>query len=209
MPAKSKKQLHLMQAVAHNPAFAKKVGIPKKVGEEFSTMKVGGEVKKKFKLFGGSESKEEEAAEKKSVKSKKEYAEKEKSEPGETRKFARGGAIKKMAVGRMVPGGGPQMQAPPMMPGGGAQMQPPPGPSPVPPAMVPGGAPPMRPPGMVPGGPGIPVGVAPGGPGGPPMQAPPQAMRPMKKGGSCMKKGGSVTRGDGIVSKGHTKGRFV
>jgi hypothetical protein len=36
MPAKSKAQAKLMQAVAHNPAFAKKVGIAPKVGKEFS-----------------------------------------------------------------------------------------------------------------------------------------------------------------------------
>ncbi len=36
MPAKSKKQERLMQAVAHNKEFAKKVGIPQKVGKEFT-----------------------------------------------------------------------------------------------------------------------------------------------------------------------------
>ena len=36
MPAKSKAQLHLLQAVAHNPDFAKKVGIPQTVGKEYS-----------------------------------------------------------------------------------------------------------------------------------------------------------------------------
>ena len=35
MPAKSKAQERLMQAVASNPKFAKKVGIPQKVGKEF------------------------------------------------------------------------------------------------------------------------------------------------------------------------------
>jgi len=35
MPSKSKKQHNLMAAVANNPSFAKKVGIPKSVGEEF------------------------------------------------------------------------------------------------------------------------------------------------------------------------------
>jgi hypothetical protein len=35
MPSKSKKQHNLMAAVANNPAFAKKVGIKKSVGEEF------------------------------------------------------------------------------------------------------------------------------------------------------------------------------
>ena len=36
MPSKSPAQHRLMEAVAHNPAFAKKVGIPVKVGKEFS-----------------------------------------------------------------------------------------------------------------------------------------------------------------------------
>jgi hypothetical protein len=42
MPAKSKSQERLMQAVAHNPAFAKKVGIKQKVGKEFVGMAGGG-----------------------------------------------------------------------------------------------------------------------------------------------------------------------
>jgi hypothetical protein len=36
MPAKSKKQERFMQAVANNPEFAKKVGVPTKVGKEFT-----------------------------------------------------------------------------------------------------------------------------------------------------------------------------
>lgn len=36
MPSKSRAQARLMQAVAHNPAFAKKVGIPQGVGQEFA-----------------------------------------------------------------------------------------------------------------------------------------------------------------------------
>lgn len=36
MPSKSPAQEHLMAAVAHNPAFAKKVGIPVAVGKEFN-----------------------------------------------------------------------------------------------------------------------------------------------------------------------------
>lgn len=39
MPAKSKKQLKFMQAVAHNKDFAKKVGVPQSVGKEFTKMK--------------------------------------------------------------------------------------------------------------------------------------------------------------------------
>lgn len=34
MPAKTKKQLKFMQAVANSPKFAKKVGVPQSVGKE-------------------------------------------------------------------------------------------------------------------------------------------------------------------------------
>ena len=36
MPSTSKKQRNFMAAAAHNPAFAKKVGIPAKVAKEFN-----------------------------------------------------------------------------------------------------------------------------------------------------------------------------
>ena len=41
MPSVSAKQKHLMDAAAHNPAFAKKVGIPTKVAKEFSQASKG------------------------------------------------------------------------------------------------------------------------------------------------------------------------
>ena len=58
MPSTSKKQHNFMAAVAHNPAFAKKVGIPQSVGKEFNnadkgkTFKQGGDMKKM--AMGGS-----------------------------------------------------------------------------------------------------------------------------------------------------------
>lgn len=39
MPYASEKQKHLMQAVAHNPQFAKKVDIPQSVGQKFEAHK--------------------------------------------------------------------------------------------------------------------------------------------------------------------------
>jgi len=48
MPSKSPAQHKLMEAVAHNPAFAKKVGISQKVGKEFAKADEG----KKFKGGG-------------------------------------------------------------------------------------------------------------------------------------------------------------
>lgn len=40
MPAVSDKQEKFMQAVAHNPKFAKKVGVPQSVGKEFTMKKM-------------------------------------------------------------------------------------------------------------------------------------------------------------------------
>lgn len=50
MPTVSKKQERFMQAVAHNPAFAKKVGVPTKVGKEFT--KSGGGMAESKKMVG-------------------------------------------------------------------------------------------------------------------------------------------------------------
>jgi hypothetical protein len=50
MPSKSKAQHNLMEAVAHSPKFAKKVGIPQTVGKDFSKADEG----KKFKDGGPS-----------------------------------------------------------------------------------------------------------------------------------------------------------
>jgi hypothetical protein len=61
MPAKSKKQERFMQAVANNPEFAKKVGVPTKVGKEFTKetkvkkYKDGGMSEEDKKMFGEKE----------------------------------------------------------------------------------------------------------------------------------------------------------
>lgn len=41
MPSKSKAQKRMMAAAAHNPAFAKKVGVPVKVAKEFNKADTG------------------------------------------------------------------------------------------------------------------------------------------------------------------------
>jgi len=48
MPSNSKAQRNLMAAVAHNPQFAKKVGIPQSVGKDFNAADKG----KKFAKGG-------------------------------------------------------------------------------------------------------------------------------------------------------------
>jgi len=59
MPSSSKKQHKFMAAIANNPKFAKKVGIPASVGEDFvkadegrSFKKSGGLLMKKQMMFG-------------------------------------------------------------------------------------------------------------------------------------------------------------
>jgi len=59
MPSTSKKQARFMAAAAHNPAFAKKAGIPTSVAKEFNQADKG----KKFKE-GGMATKKEMHAEK-------------------------------------------------------------------------------------------------------------------------------------------------
>jgi len=50
MPSTSKKQHNFMEAIAHSPSFAKKVGVPQSVGQDFSkadkgkTFKRGGDM---------------------------------------------------------------------------------------------------------------------------------------------------------------------
>jgi len=41
MPSSSKKQHNFMEAIAHSPSFAKKVGVPQSVGKDFSTADKG------------------------------------------------------------------------------------------------------------------------------------------------------------------------
>lgn len=48
MPSTSKKQHNFMEAIAHSPSFAKKVGVPQSVGKDFSTADKG----KKFSKGG-------------------------------------------------------------------------------------------------------------------------------------------------------------
>ena len=94
MPYASDKQKRLMQAVAHNPGFAKKVGIPQSVGQKFEAHKAGGGMAKK--LFGGKETYAEELKEAKAIKSGKispqQYARGEQKEEA-------GMKMKKMSMG--------------------------------------------------------------------------------------------------------------
>ena len=91
MPAKSAKQEKFMQAIANNPAFAKKAGVPQSVGKEF-TKSGGGMATKGVNPFAKFE-KSGKDVEKKGVKegSKQDMA-MDKKQMGMP-KFAKGGVI--------------------------------------------------------------------------------------------------------------------
>jgi len=94
VPATSQKQERFMQAVAHNPKFAKQVGVPQRVGKEF-TKSEGGQMK------------ESKAMVKKEIDfMKKKGAPKSmvKHEMSEAKKMAKGGGIEKKGKteGKMV-----------------------------------------------------------------------------------------------------------
>lgn len=111
MPSTSKKQHNFMAAVAHNPAFAKKAGVPQSVGKDFNEADKGrkfgkgGDImatkgmKGLKAIFAGKESKAEEKAEKKAVGgSKAAYKKAEMKYEGEAA-MKKGGGVKKMASG--------------------------------------------------------------------------------------------------------------
>ena len=109
VPSTSKKQHNFMEAIAHNPSFAKKVGIKQSVGKDFSAADKG----KKFKEGGMAESK---AMVKKEVSfMKKKGAPKSMiaHEKGEMLGMQKGGmAMKKMANGGMTSMGKVKTAAP-------------------------------------------------------------------------------------------------
>lgn len=60
MPSSSAKQARFMQAIAHSPEFAEKVGVPQKVGRAFAQADKGtGILKKAPKIARLSKSKNE------------------------------------------------------------------------------------------------------------------------------------------------------
>jgi hypothetical protein len=97
MPSVSKKQHNFMEAIAHSPSFAKKVGIKQSVGKEFVAADKG----KKFKEGGMAESKKmvkKEVAFMQKKGAPKSMMKHEMAEAG----MKKGGMTKKMAGGGMA-----------------------------------------------------------------------------------------------------------
>jgi hypothetical protein len=96
MPSTSKKQHNFMEAVAHSPSFAKKVGVPQSVGKDFSAADKG----RKFSKGGEmAESKKMVGKEVAFMKKKGAPAAMIKHEKAEMMGMKKGGATKKMAAG--------------------------------------------------------------------------------------------------------------
>ena len=186
MPAVSKKQERFMQAVAHSPSFAKKVGVPQSVGREF-TKKEGGKVKESKSMM------------KKEVSfMKKKGAPKSmiKHEEAEMEGYNYGGKVKKMAMGGPAgPAMDPRMAA--MMAAKRRGRRPG-----VPPAV-----------GMAPAAPMGPVGPAPTMKSGGRIASKGEhsVQKKSKRGAEMVKmaSGGYVKSADGVAQRGKTKGTQV
>jgi len=111
MPSKSKAQHNLMAAVAHDPAFAKKVGIKQSVGKEFAsadkgkTFKRGGDVANTSRMNRLEELGRVDSEKASTSKGKKNLMAEKKRIVGEM-KYAKGGSV---GVGKM---GGVRTAAP-------------------------------------------------------------------------------------------------
>jgi hypothetical protein len=110
MPSVSRKQHNLMAMVAHNPKAAKRLGIPRSVGEEFMkadkgrTFARGGEMAESKKMV------KKEVAFMKSKGAPKSMIKHEQAEMGMKRGgkakcMAKGGSVKASAMGKVTAGG--------------------------------------------------------------------------------------------------------
>ena len=103
MPSSSKKQHNFMEAIAHSPSFAKKVGVPQSVGKDFSNADKG----RKFSKGGNmkSDMKEDMKMDKSQDKAmimkafKQHDAQEHKGGKGTTLKLAKGGTFRAPANG--------------------------------------------------------------------------------------------------------------
>jgi len=101
VPSSSKKQHNFMEAIAHNKAFAKKVGIPQSVGKDFSNADKGKTFKKGGDIMASKMSPKIMAM---MAARKKPMTQPGMAEPGTPAMMKKGGvAMKKMAGGGAMP----------------------------------------------------------------------------------------------------------
>ena len=102
MPSTSKKQHNFMAAVAHNPSFAKKVGVPQSVGKDFSTADKGKTFKRGGDMAKANPFMEMIAKKKEMAKGKKEMPMKKMAKGGSASARADGVATKGKTKGTMI-----------------------------------------------------------------------------------------------------------
>ena len=102
MPSTSKKQHNFMAAVANNPSFAKKVGVPQSVGKDFSNADKGKTFKRGGDMAKANPFMEMIAKKKEMAKGKKEMPMKKMAKGGMA--YAKGGGIesKGKTKGKMI-----------------------------------------------------------------------------------------------------------
>jgi len=183
MPSTSAKQHRFMEAIAHNKAFAKKVGVPQSVGQDFAKADKG----KTFKR-GGEMSK---ATKKHEINQAKELERVAREERMEAEGMKRGGKVKKMAAGGM-PGPANAPMDPRMAAMKGARRRP------AMPGGMPMGAPAPTMGGVGPAGPAPTMGMKKGG------SVKPSSMKnDVEKGSNKLLKFGESA----VQKRGHTKGK--
>jgi hypothetical protein len=111
MPSSSKKQHKFMEAIAHNKAFAKKVGVPQSVGQDFSNADKGKTFKKGGDIMASKMNPKMMAM---MAARKKPMVQPGMAEPGTPAMMKKGGMakkpMKKMNMGGMAKGGGVEMK---------------------------------------------------------------------------------------------------
>lgn len=91
MPSTSKAQHNFMAAVAHNPAFAKKAGVPQSVGQDFTKADKG----RKFAKGGDTMAESKKAMEMRHAKTLSKLA---KEEAQESKEYKKGGSVFRKAA---------------------------------------------------------------------------------------------------------------
>jgi hypothetical protein len=111
MPSSSKKQHNFMEAIANNKAFAKKVGVPQSVGQDFSNADKGKTFKKGGDIMASKMNPKMMAM---MAARKKPMTQPGMAEPGTPAMMKKGGMakkpMKKMNMGGMAKGGGVEMK---------------------------------------------------------------------------------------------------
>ena len=100
MPSTSKKQHNFMAAVANNPAFAKKAGVPQSVGQEFTKADKGRQFSKGGDMKESKGMMKKEVGFMKKAGAPKSMIKHEQAEMG----MKKGGGVKKMASGGLAAG---------------------------------------------------------------------------------------------------------